>query len=92
MPNHAPGPPRPVTFVARLRANLPTRPGDILIYASMTAALRVLLHFTVPAALAVTAATAAGGVVVFAALDQLMARHLPVPGAGEDGDAGGGDG
>ena len=85
------GPPRPATFAARLRANLPTSPADIAIYAAMAAALRLFLHFTWPAALTLTAGAAAAGVVVFAALDQVMARHLPAEHE-DDEDAGGGDG
>ena len=96
MPNlHAPGPAdtggpppaRPVTFAARLRANLPTSPADILIYAAMAAALRLFPHFTLLAALGLTAGAAAAGVVVFAALDYLAARYLPPatqPGSGDD--------
>jgi hypothetical protein len=79
---HAAGPPpaRPVTFAARLRANLPTSPADVLIYAAMTAALRLLLHVALPAALAITAGAAAAGVVVFATIDHLAARSLPPAG------------
>jgi hypothetical protein len=89
------GPPRPATFAARLRASLPTSPADIAIYAAMAAVLRLLLHFTLPAALALTAgAAAAGVVVVFATIDYLAARYLP-PASPDDGpgdDAVSGDG
>ena len=99
---HAPGPAGPsgpppartVTFAARLRANLPTSPADVLIYAAMTAALRLLLHVALPAALGITAGAAAAGVVVFATLDYLAARYL-APAGPDDGpgdDAVSGDG
>ena len=85
--HHAPGPAGPsgpppartVTFAARLRANLPTSPADVLIYTAMTAALRLLLHVALPAALPITAGAAAAGVVVFATLDYLIARYRPRP-------------
>jgi hypothetical protein len=99
---HAPGPARPngpppappVTFAARLRANLPTSPADVLIYAAMTAALWLLLHVALPAALAITAAAAAAGVVVFATIDHLAARSLPPAGPSDtpSDDAVSGDG
>jgi hypothetical protein len=90
-----PPPARPVTFAARLRASLPTSPADILIYAAMAAALRLFLHFTLAAAVGLTAGAAAAGVVVFATLDYLAARYLPPatrPGRGGDDDAVSGDG
>ena len=70
-------PPRPVTFARRLRANLPSPP-DLVIYATITAALWLLFHFTVPAALTVTAVAAAARVVAMAALDHAAARWLPI--------------
>ena len=79
-----PPPPRPLTFAARLRASLPTSPADIAIYAAMAAVLRLLLHFTVPAALGLTAGAAVAGVVVFATIDYLAARYLP-PAGHDDG-------
>ncbi len=60
--------PRPVTFAGRLRANLPS-PADLVIYAAIAAALWLLCHFTVPAALAVTAVAAAVRLIVLAAVD-----------------------
>ncbi len=94
-PADASGPPpaRTVTFAARLRANLPTSPADVLIYAAMTAALR-LLHVALPAALGITAGAAAAGVVVLATLDYLAARYLapagPNDGPGDDAVSGDG--
>jgi hypothetical protein len=70
-------PPRPVTFAGRLRANLPSPP-DLVIYAAITAALWLLCHFTVPAALTVTAVAATARIIVLAAVDHATARRLPI--------------
>jgi hypothetical protein len=70
-------PPRPITFAGRLRANLPS-PHDLVIYAAITTALWLLFHFSVPAALTVTAIAAAARVIAMAAIDHAAARWLPI--------------
>lgn len=85
-------PPRPATFARLVRANLPG-PADLVIYAAIAAALCLLWHFTVPAAIAVTVLAATIRLVILAAVDYVAARR-PAEITWQDGDddTGRGDG
>jgi len=85
-------PPRPATFARLVRVNLPS-PADLVIYAAITAALCLLWHFTVPAAIAMTVLAATVQLVILATVDYAAARR-PAEITRQDGDddTGSGDG
>lgn len=87
---HEPGtgpPPRPGRLLA---AGLPASPADWLWYAGFAAALRFLLHDSVPVVIGMTAITVAAGIALAAGGRYLSDRarrgmHGRDPGAGSDG-------
>lgn len=87
------GPPsRPATFGRLIRANLPG-PADLVIYAAIAAALRLLWHFTVPAAIIATVLAATVRLVILAAVDYVVARRpAEITWPDEDDSTGSGDG
>jgi hypothetical protein len=83
--------PRPATFGRLVRANLPG-PADLVIYAAITAALCLLWHFTVPAAIAATVLAATARLVILATVDYVAARRSVEITWPDDDGTGGGDG
>jgi hypothetical protein len=71
------GPARRPGFGELVRQALPASPLDWLIYAAFAVAVHFLLRFAWPAALGITAATAAVPVLGTAALRYLAARRQP---------------
>lgn len=60
-----------------LRASLPASPADWVVYAGLAAALRLVLHQSIPVVIAVTAATIVIGIAITAAsrYHSARARH-----------------